>query len=86
MVGETPGISATIRSDVVPSEIVYPLIFHSPSAQEKWCALGHEQLFGDPQLFQCSQCHKDPVFERHFNVSLGMCSSCAPGQESARDV
>ena len=57
-------------------------ITYNTSIQEKWCAVGHEQLFEDRQLFRCAQCHRNPVCELHFDASQGMCNNCAGGQAS----
>ena len=55
-------------------------ITYNTGLQEKWCAIGREQLFGDRQLFQCAQCYKNPVCELHFDVSRGLCKNCTGGQ------
>ncbi|PKB81860.1 MAG: hypothetical protein BZY88_05580 [SAR202 cluster bacterium Io17-Chloro-G9] len=52
------------------------------NVEVKYCAVGREQVFGDRQLFQCSQCYKNPVCELHFDASQGLCNNCAGGQAS----
>lgn len=57
-------------------------ITYNTSVQEKWCAIGREQLFGDRQVFQCAQCYKNPVCELHFDRNLGLCNNCTGGRAS----
>ena len=53
------------------------------TVQQKFCAAGHEELFGDRTLFQCPECHRYPVCDRHFDQGRGMCSSCVEGPKIA---
>ena len=78
------GAGDTSNRYVMPGEgnIGQQNVTNITSVQEKYCAVGREQLFGDRQRFQCAQCYKDPVCELHFDASRGLCKNCAGSQAS----
>ena len=50
--------------------------------KREFCAVGREEIFsGDRTLFQCPECHRDPVCDHRFNEVRRMCLTCIEGPQ-----
>ena len=67
-------------SDDTRNRIVIPvgdvIISEGVPNPAEYCAEG-EKLAGDRILFQCPECNKVPLCERHFDQVHNMCYACA---------